>query len=159
MPAENFPKHHPIKSMDDLKAYTWPDPDDKQILAPIRDLCDRYQKDYFIIVDMSSTLIGAAYAHIVGTQNFFLKMFDEPELVDALLGHVMDFYSASSTKIFALCQRLRPCASWPSGTSISTQCAGSREGVMRAFNIATTPSRRLVRSALRPTPAAGASGE
>lgn len=90
---ENFPKHHPIKSLEDLKNYKWPDPADPVLLAPIKDLCERYQKDYFIIVDLSSTLIEAAYAHLVGTQNFFLYMHDEPELIHGVLDGLTDYYT------------------------------------------------------------------
>ena len=90
---ENFPNHHPITSAEDLKNYTWPDPADPALLDPIKDLCDRYQDDYFIIVDLSSTLIEAAYAHIVGTQNFFLMMFDQPELIEAVLDGLTDYYT------------------------------------------------------------------
>jgi hypothetical protein len=61
-----------------LKAYKWPDPADPRLLDPIKKLCDEYQKDYFIIVDLSSTLIEAAYAHIVGTQNFFSTCTTNP---------------------------------------------------------------------------------
>ena len=37
------------------------------------------------MVDLSSTLIEAAYAHLVGTQNFFLYIYDEPELIAGVL--------------------------------------------------------------------------
>lgn len=91
---ENFPSFHPITSKEALDKYTWPDPNDRAILDPIKDLCDRYQDDYFIIVDLSSTLIEAAYAHIVGTQNFFLMMFDQPELINAVLDGLTEYYAA-----------------------------------------------------------------
>lgn len=90
---ENFPKSHPIKSIDELKAMKWPDPDDRRLLDPIKALCDKYKKDYFIIVDLSSTLIEAAYAHIVGTQNFFLMTADEPDLIDGVLDGLTEYYT------------------------------------------------------------------
>jgi uroporphyrinogen decarboxylase len=90
---ENFPKIHPIKTMEDLKKYKWPDPADPGMLDPIRELCAKYQKDYFIIVDLSSTLIEAAYAHLVGTQNFFLYMHDEPELINGVLDGLTEYYT------------------------------------------------------------------
>ncbi|MBI1384375.1 MAG: hypothetical protein GC150_05650 [Rhizobiales bacterium] len=90
---ENFPKVHPVKNMDELKAYTWPDPNDKDILAPIASLVEQYGKDYFIIVDLSSSLIEAAYAHIMGTQNFFLYLFDEPELIEGVLDGLTHYYT------------------------------------------------------------------
>lgn len=91
---ENFPKSHPIKSMDELKAMKWPDPNDRRLLDPIKVICDKYKKDYFIIVDLSSTLIEAAYAHIVGTQNFFLMTADEPDLIDGVLDGLTEYYTA-----------------------------------------------------------------
>ena len=90
---ENFPKHHPITSMDELKKYKWPDPNDPEMLKPLKSLIDRYQDDYFIIIDLSSTLIEAAYAHLVGTQKFFLMMFDEPELIKGVLDGLTEYYT------------------------------------------------------------------
>jgi uroporphyrinogen decarboxylase len=91
---ENFPKVHPITSMEDLKNYEWPDPNDSALLEPIKELCEQYQDDYFIMVDLSSTLIEAAYAHLVGTQNFFLYMFDQPELIEGVLDGLTEYYAA-----------------------------------------------------------------
>ena len=91
---ENFPKHHPITSMEDLKNFEWPDPNDRELLDPIKDYCDRYQDDYFVMVDLSSTLIEAAYAHLVGTQNFFLYLFDQPELIHVELDAPTENYTA-----------------------------------------------------------------
>ena len=34
---ENFPKHHPITSMEEFRNYEWPDPADPEMLAPIKD--------------------------------------------------------------------------------------------------------------------------
>lgn len=99
---ENFPNFHPIKSMEELQNYTWPDPNDDEMLAPIKELCDKYQDDYFIIVDLSSTLIEAAYAHIVGTQNFFLMMFDQPELINGVLDGLTEYYTALGKNAIAL---------------------------------------------------------
>lgn len=90
---ENFPSHFPIKSEEDLKNYTWPDPADPALLDPIDDIVKQYGDDYFIIVDLSSTLIEAAYAHIMGTQNFFLQLFDEPKLVEAVLDGLTEYYT------------------------------------------------------------------
>ena len=99
---ENFPNFHPIQSMEDLKNYTWPDPADPEILAPIKTLCEEYQDDYFIIVDLSSTLIEAAYAHIVGTQKFFLMMFDEPDLIEGVLDGLTEYYTELGKNAIAL---------------------------------------------------------
>ena len=90
---ENFPSSHPITSMEELKNYTWPEPKDSRLLDPIKDICDAYQDDYFIILDLSSTLIEAAYAHIVGTQNFFLLLFDQPDLIKGVLDGLTEYYT------------------------------------------------------------------
>lgn len=89
---ENFPKHHPIKSPEDLKNYKWPDPNDPALLDPIDGILKKYQQDYFIIVDLSSTLIEAAYAHIVGTQTFFLQIYDQPEMIKSVLDGLAEYY-------------------------------------------------------------------
>ncbi|MGI9406881.1 MAG: uroporphyrinogen decarboxylase family protein [Hyphomicrobiaceae bacterium] len=99
---ENFPSHHPITSMEDFKNYTWPDPADDEMLGPIKELCKRYQDDYFIMVDLSSTLIEAAYAHIVGTQNFFLMMFDQPELIKGVLDGLTEYYTELGKNAIAM---------------------------------------------------------
>lgn len=91
---ENFPKIHPISTPEALKAYKWPDPNDPAILAPIKEIVDKYKRDYFIIVDMSSTLIEAAYAHLVGTQNFFLFLYDQPEMIGEVLDGLTEYYTA-----------------------------------------------------------------
>lgn len=90
---ENFPKVHPIKSMEDLKNYKWPDPNDPALIEPVREMVEKYGKEYFTACDLSSTLIEAAYAHIVGTQNFFLFMFDQPELIEGVLDGLTEYYA------------------------------------------------------------------
>jgi uroporphyrinogen decarboxylase len=90
---ENFPKSHPITSMEELKNYEWPDPKDPELLDPIQHYIDEYQDDYFVMVDLSSTLIEAAYAHLVGTQNFFLMLFDQAELINGLLDGLTEYYT------------------------------------------------------------------
>lgn len=99
---ENFPNFHPITSMEDLKNYTWPDPADPELIDPIKSLLEEYQDDYFIIVDLSSTLIEAAYAHIVGTQNFFLMLFDQPELIDGVLDGLTEYYTELGKNVIDL---------------------------------------------------------
>ena len=37
---------------------------------------------------------------LLGMETMYLKMYDEPELVDALLGHMVDYYAAVSRRIF-----------------------------------------------------------
>ena len=98
---ENFPSFHPIQTMEDLKNYQWPDPNDAEMLDPIDEICAQYQKDYFIIVDLSSTLIEAAYAHIMGTQKFFLQLFDEPELVAGVLDGLTEYYTEVGKNVIA----------------------------------------------------------
>ena len=99
---ENFPSHHPITTMEELKAYTWPDPNDPELLDPIKEMVDTFGDEYFTVVDLSSTLIEAAYAHIIGTQNFFLQLFDEPELIEGVLDGLTEYYAALGRNAIAL---------------------------------------------------------
>lgn len=41
---ENFPKSHPVTSMEELRAMKWPDPNDRRLLDPIKALCEKYKK-------------------------------------------------------------------------------------------------------------------
>lgn len=99
---ENFPNFHPIRSMEQLRDYKWPDPNEESILAPIKSLVETYGNDYFIIVDLSSTLIEASYAHIIGTQDFFLNMYDQPELIAGVLDGLTEYYTALGKNAIAL---------------------------------------------------------
>ena len=99
---ENFPSSHPIASMEDLKNFQWPDPADPALLDPITELCELHQDDYFIMVDLSSTLIEAAYAHLVGTQNFFLMLFDQPELIAGVLDGLTEYYAELGSNVVKL---------------------------------------------------------
>ncbi|MFZ5556489.1 MAG: uroporphyrinogen decarboxylase family protein [Pseudomonadota bacterium] len=96
---ENFPKVHPIKSLEDLRNYKWPDPNDPSLIEPVREMVEKYGKDYFTACDLSSTLIEAAYAHIVGTQNFFLFMFDQPELIEGVLDGLTEYYAQLGSNV------------------------------------------------------------
>jgi uroporphyrinogen decarboxylase len=96
---ENFPKVHPIKSLEDLKSYKWPDPNDPSLIEPVREMVEKYGKEYFTACDLSSTLIEAAYAHIVGTQNFFLYMFDQPELIEGVLDGLTEYYATLGSNV------------------------------------------------------------
>jgi uroporphyrinogen decarboxylase len=96
---ENFPKVHPIKSLEDLKSYKWPDPNDPSLIEPVREMVEKYGKEYFTACDLSSTLIEAAYAHIVGTQNFFLYMFDQPELIEGVLDGLTEYYAQLGSNV------------------------------------------------------------
>ena len=37
---------------------------------------------------------------LLGMENLYFNMYDEPELVDALLQHIVDYYAAVSQRIF-----------------------------------------------------------
>ena len=37
---------------------------------------------------------------LLGMENMYLKMYDEPEFIDAILTHVVDYYAAVSERIF-----------------------------------------------------------
>ena len=94
------PLTHPLAeaTLEDVHAYPWPDPawiDVSQLKAQ----ADQWQRQYAILGG-----VWSPFWHDVidffGMENLFLKMFDEPEVVDAVLSHIVDFYAEASRRVF-----------------------------------------------------------
>jgi len=94
------PTSHPLAhaSPADVRAYPWPDPqwmDCSQIRAEAESYDGRY-----------AVLGGdwSPYWHdlidLLGMENMYLKMYDEPGLVDSILEHVVSYYAAVTRRIF-----------------------------------------------------------
>ena len=96
------PSSHPLAkaSTKDLRGYAWPDPA-KIDVANLRNDALRYKGQYAILGGE-----WAAYWHdaidLVGMENLYFRMFDEPDFVDALLTHIVDFYAEGSRKTFEM---------------------------------------------------------
>ena len=94
------PIAHPLAdaSLDEVDAYPWPDPASVDV-SGVRPEAAAYEGRYAIL--------GGAWSpfwhdliDLLGMENMYLKMYDQPEVVDAVIGHLVDYYAAVSRKIF-----------------------------------------------------------
>lgn len=94
------PMSHPLAdaNLDQVHAYPWPEPgwmDPGNIRADASPYHGRY------------AILGGDWSpffhdmiDMLGMENAFLKMYDAPEIVDAILEHIVDYYLDVSRRIF-----------------------------------------------------------
>ena len=77
------------ETLADVEKYPWPDPD-------YLDFTDIYAQIDKFPDKMVMTGMWACFYHVVmdffGMENYFIKMIEEPKIVDAVTEHVVDFY-------------------------------------------------------------------
>jgi uroporphyrinogen decarboxylase len=94
------PMSHPLAgaTLDEVQAYAWPDAAHVDV-SRVRDEAAAYGGRYAMLGGDWSP-----YWHdlidMLGMENMYLAMYDAPELVDAILAHVVDFYVEASRRIF-----------------------------------------------------------
>jgi uroporphyrinogen decarboxylase len=82
----------------DVHEYAWPDPEWMDV-SHISDEALQYDGQYAILGGDWSPFWHDAI-DLVTFQNLSYKMYDDPEFVDALLGHIVDYYAGVSRRIF-----------------------------------------------------------
>lgn len=94
------PLSHPLAhaAIERIHDYPWPDPD-WQDVSRIRDEALAWNRQYAILGGDWSPFWHDAI-DLLGMETLYLKMYDEPQLVDAVLAHVVDYYAAVSQRIF-----------------------------------------------------------
>ena len=94
------PMSHPLAkaTIAEVHAYPWPDPSWMDV-SPIRQYAEQYEEKYAILGGEWSPFFHDA-VDLLGMDVLFLKMYDEPELVDAVLHHLVDYYAEVSRRIF-----------------------------------------------------------
>ena len=94
------PLHHPLArvSLADVHDYPWPDPSWMDV-SKIRPAAQAWGGRYAILGGDWSPFWHDAI-DLLGMETLYLEMHDEPELVDALMRHVVDYYAAVSRRIF-----------------------------------------------------------
>ena len=94
------PTSHPLAgaSIRDVHAYAWPDPAWMDV-AHIRTEAEQFDRQYAILGGEWSPF-WHDLIDLLGMEEMYLKMYDEPDLIDAILAHVVDYYAAVSERIF-----------------------------------------------------------
>jgi len=94
------PLYHPLAqaSLSQIHDYAWPDPAGTDV-SQVNASAATWGGQYAILGGDWSPFWHDAI-DLLGMENMFLKMYTEPELVDALLGHLADYYAAVNQRIF-----------------------------------------------------------
>ncbi len=94
------PLAHPLATATchDVPSYAWPSADWVDV-AQIRSEAESYGGRYAILGGDWSPF-WHDLIDLLGMETVYLKMYDEPELIDAILDRVVDYYMAASQKIF-----------------------------------------------------------
>jgi len=94
------PTSHPLAdaTLEEVHGYPCPDPAWMDV-SQIRSEAEAYDRQYAVLGGDWSP-----YWHdlidLLGMENMYLKMYDQPGLIDAVLEHVVDYYAAVSRNIF-----------------------------------------------------------
>ena len=95
------PISHPLAdaTLREIHDYPWPDP---QLMAVshIRSEAEAYQRQYAVLGGDWSPF-WHDLIDLLGMERMYLLMVDQPEVIDAILGHAVDYYAAVSQNIFA----------------------------------------------------------
>ena len=94
------PLSHPLAdaALAEVHAYAWPEPAWMDV-SGIRAEAESYGGQYAILGGDWSPFWHDAI-DLLGMENLYYKMADEPELVDAVMKHMVDYYSDVSERIF-----------------------------------------------------------
>ena len=94
------PTSHPLTdaTVADVHRYAWPDPAWMDV-SDVRSKAAAYEREYAILGGDWSPF-WHDLIDLLGMENMYLKMYDEPDVIDAILQHVVDYYAAVSRNIF-----------------------------------------------------------
>jgi len=94
------PMSHPLAdaSLADVEHYPWPDPDWIDV-SHVRAEAEAYGGEYAILGGDWSPF-WHDLIDMLGMENMYFKMYDEPLLVDAVMQHMVDYYAEISRRIF-----------------------------------------------------------
>jgi uroporphyrinogen decarboxylase len=94
------PYSHPLAnaSLREIEGYRWPLAEWNDI-SSIRREAEKYYSEYAILGGDWSPFWHDAI-DLLGMENLFIKMYTEPEIVDAVFIHIMEYYLELNTRIF-----------------------------------------------------------
>jgi uroporphyrinogen decarboxylase len=94
------PLTHPLAeaTLAQVHEYPWPDPRWWDVTR-VRTDALAWRRQYAILGGDWSPF-WHDIIDLLGMENLYLKMYDEPELVDAVLQHLVEYYAAASRRIF-----------------------------------------------------------
>jgi len=86
--------------VDDVNAYEdWPDPQELD-LDKLESLWDSVHQQGMAVASGMWSCFFHVVADFFGMENYFIKMYTDPDVVDAVTEHVVDFYIAANERIY-----------------------------------------------------------
>jgi uroporphyrinogen decarboxylase len=94
------PMSHPLAeaSLAEIDDYGWPDAQWMDVSGIMAE-AESYEGQFAILGGDWSPFWHDAI-DLLGMENLYVRMYERPELVDALMGHLVDYYAAVSRRIF-----------------------------------------------------------
>jgi uroporphyrinogen-III decarboxylase len=94
------PMSHPLANaaIKQVHDYPWPNPNLMNV-SKIKAEAQAYKGQYAILGGDWSPFWHDAI-DLLGMENLYMKMYDQPELVDSVMQHLVDYYAAVSRRIF-----------------------------------------------------------
>jgi uroporphyrinogen-III decarboxylase len=94
------PMHHPLSkaTAKQVQDYLWPDPHWMDV-SKVKPQAQMYNGEYAILGGDWSPF-WHDIIDLLGMENLYMKMYDEPELVDLVMQYIVDYYAEVSRRIF-----------------------------------------------------------
>jgi len=94
------PANAPLEgaTLEQIEAYPWPSPEWTDV-SHIREDALRYEGKYAIMSGEWCPFWHDAI-DLLGMENLMIQMYEEPELVHAVIGHLVDYYYGATKRIF-----------------------------------------------------------
>jgi uroporphyrinogen decarboxylase len=82
-----------------VEAFDWPDPDYLDFTDVLAQVARARAHGFYVLSGMWSPFFHVV-ADFFGMENYFVKMYTDPAVVDAVTAHVVDFYLAANVRYF-----------------------------------------------------------
>lgn len=94
------PTSHPLAgaTLDQIHAYAWPNPA-RMDASHLRANAESYKGQYAIMIGPWSPFFHDL-VDMVGMENMYMMMYDQPEVLDAVVSHLVAFYFAVAERSF-----------------------------------------------------------
>ncbi len=87
-------------SVAEVEAFDWPDPQYLDFTGVLAEVAHARARGFYVLSGM-----WAPFFHVVadffGMENYFVKMYTDPAVVEAVTEHVVDFYLEANARYFA----------------------------------------------------------
>jgi len=87
------------EDLEEIHEYPWPDAKNCDFTKTITEIDRTVSAGQAVLSGLWATFFRTAYCYF-GMENCFIKMHTHPEMVEAVLDHVVDFYLAANERLF-----------------------------------------------------------